>query len=60
MERIQNWCEENSQVKENLFVKRLRKANFNDEQIDEILTTIDCTCNECWDSDSSCQCWNEE
>lgn len=47
------------ELKDSLFVKRLR--NFLTElQIRRLLFEMDEVCNNCWDSDSECKCWDDD
>ena len=45
---------------ENLFVSKLRAGGLSDEQIAVVIEAMETTCNDCWDSESGCQCWNDE
>jgi len=42
------------------FIKKLKKLEFTDKQIIDILFEILDTCNSCWDSSTGCKCWNDE
>ena len=46
-------------AKDTLFVKKL-KILMPALLVAEVLLLIDNTCNDCWDSDSNCQCWNDK
>ena len=47
--------------KETLFVQRLKTSiDLSESQIASLIGIIETTCNECWDSPSGCQCWNDE
>jgi hypothetical protein len=43
----------------NLFVQKLRDGGLSDEHIAVVINAIKDTCNDCWDSEKGCQCWND-
>jgi hypothetical protein len=43
-----------------LFIRRLKKAGFTEEQVLKIVTELEKICPECFDSDCGCPCWNDE
>ncbi len=43
-----------------LFIRKLREAGFNNEQINAILETMDNICKGCYDAEDGCQCQNDE
>ena len=57
---IKEWCDDCGHYQEPLLVKKLRENGFDDDQILKILDVYDTTCQHCHDSDSDCQCWNDE
>lgn len=59
---IEHWCYEHSDLtwKECLFVVKLREAGLNNSQIRAVLEIMADICTHCYDSDSSCQCWNDD
>lgn len=58
-DKIKEWSKDLSGSDEVLFVKRLRDF-LSDHEIVLVLNVLDGICKECWDSDSGCQCWNDE
>jgi len=59
-EEIRRWCQDYAHRDTCLLVEKLRAEFFNDEAVVSILEIINSTCSQCWDGDSSCQCWNDE
>jgi len=54
---IQAFCLEHSySEKDNLFIKRLKKEGFNNEQIVKIIMATENTCPICYDNDRGCTC----
>ena len=53
------WKDDNANIAP-LFISRLQRAGFNGAQIEAVLQIVENTCTHCWDSDSGCQCWNDE
>jgi len=46
--------------KDLLFVARLRDQGFTQEEIGDVIATMDSVCHACWDAEDGCQCWNHE
>ncbi len=59
-EVIKEWSQHHAQRDEALFIAKLRHHGLTDNHIATVITTIDRTCNHCWDGLSRCQCWNDE
>lgn len=57
---ITTWNRKHAYKDNSRFVDRLIISGFSTEQIITILQTVESVCHECWDSDSDCQCWNNE
>lgn len=57
---IREWPEGVDLGRDSLFVERLRVLGLDDQQISSVTHCINETCNECWDAESNCQCWNDE
>ena len=67
MGKIQEWNEaygfsywEKVPYEDILFIKKLKEAKFEDNQIEDILNILESTCRHCWDNEHGCQCWNDE
>ena len=43
-----------------LFIKKLKDYGISEMHIADVIQTINDTCHHCWDSESGCQCWNDE
>lgn len=57
---IEEFNRDHTYGRNSLFVVRLRAQGLSDEHVAGVLLVVDSTCNECWDSDDGCQCWNDE
>jgi hypothetical protein len=64
-ERIISWMHDNTYCghydeREPLLVTRLRSVLSSPEQVADVLEIISSTCQHCYDSESGCQCWNDD
>lgn len=59
-EVIKEFCQAYSYKDENAFVRELRKREFTDEQIKDVVCVLQNMCKHCFDSDPGCPCWNDE
>ena len=60
LDKVKEFCQDESHTDENLFVRKLRAGGLSDEQIVVVIEAMESTCNECWNSRRGCQCWNDE
>lgn len=50
----------NGSGEDRLFVEKLRAAGLNNVQIAAVIKALETTCQECWDNENGCHCWNDE
>lgn len=59
-EFIKNWCQQTAYSDSNLFVVTLREKQLSDQQIKNVLESLDNICRHCFNGEVGCQCWNDE
>lgn len=57
--KIEQWIKENISGKNSLFIERLQEK-FSDKDIELFLEILNNICKYCWDSDTNCQCTNDD